>query len=49
MDIKERIKILLNYDFTEEECIKICDSLRHLTNKIIDGNDGLWKKDIEKN
>lgn len=48
MDIKERIKILLNYDFTEEECIKICDSLRHLTNKIIDGNDGLWKKDIEK-
>lgn len=48
VDIKERIKILLNYDFTEEECIKICDSLRHLTNKIIDGNDGLWKKDIEK-
>lgn len=48
LDIEEQIKILLNYNFTEEECIKICDSLRYLTNKIIDGKDGLWKNDIEK-
>lgn len=48
LDIEKRIKILLNYNFTEEECIKICESLRYLTNKIIDGKDGLWKNDIEK-
>lgn len=48
LDIEERIKTLLDYEFTEEECGKICDSLRYLTNKIIDGKDGLWKNDIEK-
>lgn len=48
LDIEERIKILLNYNFTKNECVRICDSLRYLTNKIIDGKDGLWKNDIEK-
>ncbi|KOA21027.1 hypothetical protein CLHOM_06150 [Clostridium homopropionicum DSM 5847] len=48
LDIQERIKVLLDYEFKEEECAKICDSLRYLTNKIIDGKDGLWKNDIEK-
>lgn len=48
LDIEEQIKILLNYNFKKEECIKICESLRYLTNKIIDGKNGLWKNDIEK-
>ncbi|WMJ81320.1 PEP/pyruvate-binding domain-containing protein [Clostridium sp. MB40-C1] len=48
LDIEERMKSLLDYKFTKEECNKICDSLRNLTNKIIDGKDGLWKKDIKK-
>lgn len=48
LDIDDQINVLLKYGFTNEECVKICNSLRTLTNTIIDGKDGLWKKDIDK-
>lgn len=48
LDIKQRLNELKNYYFTEEECSLIASSLRDLTNKIIDIDNGLWKKDIKK-
>lgn len=47
-DLKKRIKVLLEYGFTEIEIKKIVDSLRNLTRKISDNENGLWKKDSAK-
>jgi len=46
-DLPERIRILLDNSFTEEECACLVDCLRELTNSII-CEDGLWKKDAAK-
>lgn len=48
LDLPERIQILKDYDFTEEEIKKILDALRNVTNHIIDHKNGLWRKDYEK-
>lgn len=48
LDLPERIQILKEYGFTEEEIGKIVDSLRNVTNRIIDYESGLWRKDAEK-
>lgn len=48
LDLPERIQILQKYGFTEEEIGKILDSLRNVTNQIIDHEGGLWRKDAEK-
>jgi glutamine kinase len=48
LDLPERIIILKKYGFSEDEIRKICNSLKKLTNTIIDVNNGLWKKDADK-
>lgn len=47
-DLPERIQILGEYDFSEEEINKIIDALRDVTNNIIDHKSGLWRKDYGK-
>jgi len=48
LDLPERIQILKEYGFSEEEIQKILCSLRNVTNHIIDHKNGLWRKDYEK-
>ncbi len=48
LDLPERIQILQNYGFSQEEVEKILCSLRNVTNQIIDYKGGLWRKDAEK-
>lgn len=48
LDLPERIQVLKEYGFTEEEIKKILDALRNVTNHIIDHKKGLWRKDYEK-
>ena len=47
-DLPERIRILKEYGFTEEEINKIINALRDVTNSIIDHKSGLWRKDYGK-
>ena len=47
-DLPERIQILKEYDFSEEEISRIIDALRNVTNNIIDHKSGLWRKDYGK-
>lgn len=48
LDLPERIQVLADYGFDQEEIEKIMVSLRNVTNHIIDHKDGLWRKDYEK-
>lgn len=48
LDLPERIQILKDYGFNQEEIQKILDALRNVTNHIIDHKNGLWRKDYEK-
>lgn len=48
MDLPERIQILKEHGFSEEEIGKIVQSLRNVTNGIIDHEKGLWRKDYAK-
>ena len=48
LDLPDRIAILMQFGFSEEECNQISQSLRDLTNNVIHGENGLWKKDIAK-
>lgn len=48
LDLPERIRVLKEYDFTDEEIEKILAALRNVTNHIIDHKTGLWRKDYEK-
>ncbi len=48
LDLPERIRILGEYSFTEAEIEKILDSLKEMTNGIIDWDGGIWRKDVEK-
>ena len=43
LDLPERIQVLREYDFSEEEIQAIIDALRNLTNQIIDHETGLWR------
>ncbi len=47
-DLPERIQVLRQYGFTEEEIGKIVDALRDVTNNIIDHKNGLWRRDYDK-
>lgn len=47
-DLPQRIQVLRDYGFTEEEIGKIVDALRAVTNNIIDHKNGLWRKDYGK-
>ena len=48
LDLPQRIVELKNSGFNQGECDQIIESLKCLTNDIIHGEDGLWKKDIDK-
>lgn len=48
LDLPERLNILKEFGFSEEDCQLFAESLRSLTNGIIHGQKGLWKKDIAK-
>ena len=48
LDLQERIQILKEHDFTDEEIEKILSALRNVTNHIIDHRNGLWRKDYAK-
>lgn len=48
LDLPERIQVLKEYGFSEEEVQKILSALRNVTNHIIDHKNGLWRKDQEK-
>lgn len=47
-DLPQRIQILKDYGFSEEETHKIISALRDVTNNIIDHKNGLWRKDYGK-
>ncbi len=47
-DLKQRMQSLLNNGFSGDDCNVVTQSLRKITNKIIHGENGLWKTDIEK-
>ncbi len=47
-DLPQRIQVLKDYGFSDEEIIKIIDALRDVTNNIIDHKNGLWRKDYGK-
>ncbi len=48
LDLQKRIQILGDYGFTPYEIQNITDSLRNLTNHVVDSKNGLWKKDVQK-
>ena len=48
LDLPERIQVLREYGFTEDETGQIVESLRDVTNRIINHKTGLWRKDYEK-
>ncbi len=48
LDLAERIQILKNYGFSDAEISKIVDALRNVTNRIIDSEQGLWRRDLKK-
>lgn len=47
-DMDEKLKVLKENGFSEEECEKIKMALLELTNRISHMENGLWKKDCEK-
>ena len=47
-DLEERIQRLIEYGFTKEEIEEIVLALKKVTNQIINGKTGIWKKDAEK-
>ena len=48
LDLPQRITELKSVGFSQDECDRILESLKCLTNDIIHSDDGLWKKDINK-
>lgn len=47
-DLEMNLSKLRAFGFNEKDCLQIKDSLRNLTNKIINPDNGLWKNDLEK-
>ncbi len=47
-DLAERIALLEQHGFSKDEIASLSESLRHLTNRIIHGETGLWRRDREK-
>ena len=47
-DLTERIALLEQHGFSKDEIASLSKSLRHLTNRIIHGETGLWRRDREK-
>jgi hypothetical protein len=47
-DLRERLARLPADGFSDAERERLADSLRQLTNRIINNRDGLWRKDVER-
>ena len=47
-DLPERLSALRRHGFSAHDCEALTQSLRHLTNNIINGEQGLWKGDVVK-
>lgn len=48
LDLPQRLESLRKAGFTETECEDLAESLRRLTNRIIDRENGLWRTDADK-
>lgn len=48
LDMPQRIQVLKEHNFSENEINQIIDALRDVTNHIIDYKNGLWRKDYRK-
>lgn len=48
LDLEQRITVLEKYGFNKRECKQIVESLRELTNNIIDKENGIWRNDLSK-
>jgi len=48
LDLPDRLKVLLEAGFSENDCKQLSDSLRTLTNRIIHCDNGLWREDEAK-
>ncbi|MFT5429432.1 MAG: phosphohistidine swiveling domain-containing protein [Myxococcota bacterium] len=48
LDLPTRLERLREHGFSEADCHSLRDSLRRLTNRIIHGQTGLWRKDVGK-
>lgn len=48
LDMPQRIQILKEHGFSDEEISRIIDALRDVTNHIIDYKNGLWRRDYRK-
>ena len=48
LDLLERLRSLRDRGFSAADCDTLADSLRRLTNGIIHGENGRWRRDIEK-
>src|SRR6185369_14082858 len=48
LDLPERVTTLLEHGFTGRDLDVLSDSLRRLTNRIIHGQNGIWRQDLEK-
>jgi phosphohistidine swiveling domain-containing protein len=47
-DLPERLQALRDHGFSPEDCTALSQSLRRLTNKIIHGEQGIWRGDVRK-
>jgi glutamine kinase len=48
LDLAKRVTTLLEHGFTGRDLDVLSDSLRRLTNRIIHGQNGIWRQDLEK-
>jgi phosphohistidine swiveling domain-containing protein len=48
LDLPQKLERLKTAGFSEEECTKIANSLRNLTNNIVHHENGLWRSDEKK-
>ncbi len=48
LDLPERLAVLAQYGFSSEDRDTITTSLQRLTNRIINGTNGLWRQDRDK-
>ncbi|ENY70807.1 hypothetical protein G114_16425 [Aeromonas diversa CDC 2478-85] len=47
-DLNERLQVLKAEGFSDEDVISISDSLKRLTNRVIDPSTGIWRSDEKK-
>jgi len=48
LDLPDRLQVLADAGFSEHDCKQLGDSLRSLTNRIINRENGLWREDQAK-